>query len=409
MLFEDMPKEIYDFILKLKYIFSDIDMYLVGGVLRDFYLGLKTNDFDIAISDDVYIYIKEIEKIALINNAIKFTTNEDFHTVNIKFNNFNVDIASFREEIYEDIASLPKVKITRDIEVDMKRRDFSINTFYYLVDLIDNKLILKESYKHSLADFDMKNRQIRVLHKRSFLDDPTRIFRLFRYVVKLDFSVEENTNQILLNSDLETMFNKISYFRILNEFEKDFNQKNIDKIFTYYINYKIYDIIFRLNSNVVRKSFLDSLKKLNLKNKKNILFLIYYYYKDTFLYNEAFNTLSKREFEFLNSIEDLKNLYLECEYLFLIDFLKLDNTKIEFFYAIISNELKDSIQKSIIKYSKKNFFKGTEIKLELEKRNISNRKIALYLKKLNSIIYAKDITKDDILKNIDNILNSKNG
>src|SRR4030042_2889842 len=142
--------------------------YLVGGMVRDLLLGKQNFDIDIVVEGDGIIFARKLSEIlsARIDSYEKFKT-----AVLILKNGQHIDIASARVEYYEKPAALPDVEMG-SIKQDLARRDFTINTL---------ALSLNKNDYGSILDFfggrkDISLKKIRILHKDSFTDDPTRFF-----------------------------------------------------------------------------------------------------------------------------------------------------------------------------------------------------------------------------------------
>ncbi len=161
------------------------DIYLVGGAVRDILLkDYDIHDIDLAIEGDTAefadLFRSKIEPVGFIYhepfNTATFTISDDLH----------IDIAMCRTESYPQKAVLPIVE-PAELRDDLKRRDFTINAM--AISLTEgNKLVDIFS-----GEKDLKNGIIRILHKKSFLDDPTRIWRAVRYACRFDFEIEPST------------------------------------------------------------------------------------------------------------------------------------------------------------------------------------------------------------------------
>lgn len=120
--------------------------------------------------------------------------NEPFGTVRVKIEGREVDIASTRQEVYERKGHLPKVtKIGCTLKEDVMRRDFTVNTLAKSVstgEIID--------YTGGLED--IKTKTLRVLHDRSFIDDPTRILRALKFSIRFGFELDEHTKNFRTNT-----------------------------------------------------------------------------------------------------------------------------------------------------------------------------------------------------------------
>ena len=103
-----------------------------------------------------------------------------------------IDIATARTEFYPYPAANPEVEPS-SIRQDLYRRDFTINAM---------AIRLTAPQPGLLLDFfggylDVQQRQIRVLHANSFIEDPTRIFRAVRFAVRLGFSLDSQTETFI--------------------------------------------------------------------------------------------------------------------------------------------------------------------------------------------------------------------
>ena len=127
-----------------------------------------------------------------------------------------------RCETYAHPGALPTVK-PAEIKDDLIRRDFSINAM---------AVELSPDTFGNLLDFhggitDLEKKLIRILHKRSFIDDATRIFRAIRFEQRLSFSIETGTER-LLRKNIATL-NTISGDRLRNEIELLLNEELPEK------------------------------------------------------------------------------------------------------------------------------------------------------------------------------------
>ena len=187
----------------------DTKVYLVGGIVRDIFLGRNSADIDIVIEGNSQEFAKYILPEVAVS---KHRYTERFLTYNIfTKTGTNIDIASFRSEVYEYPGALPVVTPT-SIEKDFIRRDFSINAMYISFDK------RAELYDPLNALSDIKNKVIRIIHDKSFEDDPTRIFRAVKFAARYNFSFDENTEKLLLEAVEKNYLSTISNMRIKNEF-----------------------------------------------------------------------------------------------------------------------------------------------------------------------------------------------
>ena len=158
------------------------DIYIVGGVPRDLLMGNEIDDVDMATN----IPFENIAKDFDIRNISK---NDSQPVYTILWKGYNFDLAKFREDS-GDVGRQNNVSTETDsFEADTSRRDISINAF----GLDEDGAIV--DYQGGLED--LKNKIIRAVGdpKKRFIEDATRILRVFRFAAKMDFDIEENTKR----------------------------------------------------------------------------------------------------------------------------------------------------------------------------------------------------------------------
>jgi len=107
---------------------------------------------------------------------------------------------------------MPSVKFG-SIGDDLYRRDFTINAMAVSID----KKNFGELIDHFGGRRDLKSKRIRVLHDRSFIDDPTRIFRAVRFEQRYNFKIDRHTELLIKNAVKSEMFEKVSGERLREE------------------------------------------------------------------------------------------------------------------------------------------------------------------------------------------------
>ena len=159
-------------------------VWLVGGPVRDLLLGREIADLDLAVDGAV----QEIGRAAAEEFDGGFRWHPRFLTAVISFDGGHLDLASTRTETYASTAVLPRVR-PGGIDDDLARRDFSVNAMALE--------IRQRGYGDLIDPFggrsDLLSGTLRVLHERSFTDDPTRCFRAARFAVRLGFRIDRKT------------------------------------------------------------------------------------------------------------------------------------------------------------------------------------------------------------------------
>jgi tRNA nucleotidyltransferase/poly(A) polymerase len=135
-----------------------------------------------------------------------------------------VDVATAREETYEKPGALPTV-IAATIEKDLWRRDFSANAVALPLDAyqaVVGGAVQASTLGQRVIDptgglADIQSSTLRILHTRSFIDDPTRLFRAVRYIVRLGFHFDMATLAGFLEAVKSGALATLSPRRVWNE------------------------------------------------------------------------------------------------------------------------------------------------------------------------------------------------
>ncbi len=186
-----------------------LPVYIVGGFVRDLLLERPSLDFDLVVEGDA---------IALAQTLVSryggtLTVHGKFRTVKWFIDdNACVDLISARSETYKHPAALPTVKLGT-IHDDLRRRDFTINTLAIRLD--GNHF--GRLYDEFEGLNDLQQGLIRVLHLRSFADDPTRMYRAVRYEKRYGFNVVDET--LALIPEARGLIQRLSAQRIRHELD----------------------------------------------------------------------------------------------------------------------------------------------------------------------------------------------
>lgn len=162
-----------------------VHSYLVGGVVRDLLLGVPNLDLDIVVEGDGIQFAEILSRIL----KAELVTHIQFGTATLSFRKgLKLDIATARNESYPKPASLPLVT-PGTLQDDLHRRDFTVNS---LAIHLDGKRFGRLIDLHGGVS-DLRRKWIRILHPKSFMDDPTRIFRAVRFETRFGFEIEPFT------------------------------------------------------------------------------------------------------------------------------------------------------------------------------------------------------------------------
>lgn len=219
-----LPSSVEYVLSKLKE--NGYQAYVVGGAVRDFLMGKTPHDYDLT-SDALPSQISDVFK-----DFYQEHSGEKHGTIRVIVDHKPIEITTFRcDEGYTDYRRPDNVEFVKDVYIDSKRRDFSINAFYY--------------FEGHIYDFhegleDLNNKVIKTIGNPStrFHEDALRILRAIRFSAKLGYEIESKTKTALL--DCKEELNLIAKERILIEL------KEISSTSNFFRNVKEYFPIFKL-------------------------------------------------------------------------------------------------------------------------------------------------------------------
>ncbi|MCX5666256.1 MAG: hypothetical protein NT036_04340 [Candidatus Omnitrophica bacterium] len=187
----------------------DYKAYLIGGTVRDLFLCKENLDIDIVIEGDA---IHFGEKLAHDIHGI-IISHKRFGTCTVTTPEYiKIDFATARRETYAKPAALPTVEFS-SFRDDLARRDFTVNAM---------AISLNDGDFGHLIDFfdvvgDIERKQIKALHNKSFVDDPTRILRGIRLEKRLGFTIEPHTASLMRKSIEKERYKRVEEPRLRDE------------------------------------------------------------------------------------------------------------------------------------------------------------------------------------------------
>ena len=192
-----------------------IAVYLVGGPVRDWLLGLPAKDLDFVVEGNAPGLARELAS----GTGGQAVVHGRFGTATISRGPLRVDLATARSETYPEPGALPVVEPSSILD-DLARRDFSINAMAVPVVGPDKTLLDPQGGLEDLA-----RGTIRILHSESFRDDPTRLFRAVRYEQRLGFALNQATESRLRDAVQGGCLDSVSGDRIRHELQKMFEER----------------------------------------------------------------------------------------------------------------------------------------------------------------------------------------
>ena len=191
------------------------EFYLVGGAVRDGILDIETTDFDFTTN------ASPEESIDLLNNNGYKTTEigRAFGTIELQIENNSLHITTYRKDTYENSSRNPSIESATDLETDLSRRDFTINSIAYSIDA--NELIDPFNGLKDLAAGVIRTPDDPII---SFSDDPLRMLRVCRFISTHGFS-PDNETYVAMRDNTERI-KIVSTERIRDEISKLLIGKN---------------------------------------------------------------------------------------------------------------------------------------------------------------------------------------
>lgn len=188
------------------------EAYIVGGFVRDKIINKESFDIDICTNATP-------KEIKMIFPECKLPY-ESYGSVSLSYKKNNYEITTYRMDLeYKDGRRPSKVMYTDSLLVDLKRRDFTINTL-----CMDSKGIIIDKLG---SRNDILNRVIKTVGdpKKKLKEDSLRILRAIRFACELNFKIDDELSKAIINNKDELL--KLSYFRKKQELNKIFSSDNV--------------------------------------------------------------------------------------------------------------------------------------------------------------------------------------
>ena len=211
-----------------------VDIYLVGGIVRDLVMARLSPDPDIDVAGPRVDRRFAADLAREIGG--RFVASSEFGTFKLlvpasgadRASAMAIDLVTSRSETYSEPGALPQVR-PGTLDQDLARRDFSIGAMcMVLTPPAGSALSWGDLIDPFCGSGDIERRLVRVLHQGSFIDDPTRIFRAVRYATRLGFEIEETTANLL--KDALPYVDRLSGDRVRHELERIFDESEAGRV-----------------------------------------------------------------------------------------------------------------------------------------------------------------------------------
>jgi tRNA nucleotidyltransferase/poly(A) polymerase len=219
---------------------TNLDMWFVGGWVRDRLLDRQSSDIDVALSSmtgiqfghalDHYLesekdkYIEEAKRLGVPPvisklHEIKKNSEKSKHLETGCFPNIfglSVDFVNLRKESYSKESTIPQMEFGTP-EEDAHRCDATIDALFYNL----NTGIVEDHTGFGLHDLASGVIRTPSCPSETFNDDPLRVLRLIRFAAQLGFRIEEETMNAMRAMEIpEQLCTKVSHERVEAELEK---------------------------------------------------------------------------------------------------------------------------------------------------------------------------------------------
>ena len=225
-----------------------INIYLVGGSVRDKLLGTKCNDYDFAVEASTY---QEMRQFVLDHKGEIYVEKPEYTTIKAKLPTTQKSlVADFvlcrKDGIYKDHRR-PETITSGTIMDDLRRRDFTINAMACKCAIVEGKLVISDEmldYFGGLQHLKEKKLVCVGNTRDRFEEDSLRMLRALRFSITLGFTLSEEIKTCLQDPALVDTLKYVSKDRIKQELMKCFEYNTSSTLLTLFAYRLIYDFVF---------------------------------------------------------------------------------------------------------------------------------------------------------------------
>jgi tRNA nucleotidyltransferase (CCA-adding enzyme) len=190
------------------------NIYLVGGAVRDSFLGLVPTDIDIMVEGNALRFANIVQNIWKGTRQMKMSQYGRFRSAKIFLKNFNIDIGTAHKNVYDEnvVGGSPTIVPVDSITEDLMYRDVTINAIAVSLNEDYGKII-----DPTRGMDDLKNKLIRIIWNVEFNHDPARMFRIVRLAGRLGFEITDTSKKIIAEAIQGGALNRIDVNKLNKE------------------------------------------------------------------------------------------------------------------------------------------------------------------------------------------------
>jgi putative nucleotidyltransferase with HDIG domain len=190
---------------------QDLQVYAIGGFVRDIFLNRPSKDVDIVVIGNGISFAESVAR----KLKVKVSVFKNFGTASLKYNGLEVEFVGARKESYRLDSRKPIVE-NGTLEDDQKRRDFTINAL--AISLHANSFGELLDPFDGINDLNQKLIRTPLNPVETFSDDPLRMLRAVRFASQLNFRIDDIALEAI-TSNIDRI-SIISQERITDELNK---------------------------------------------------------------------------------------------------------------------------------------------------------------------------------------------
>ncbi|KRX09060.1 hypothetical protein PPERSA_01947 [Pseudocohnilembus persalinus] len=255
-----------------------------GGWVRDKLLGVKSHDIDIALDSmmgeqfvtKLQEYSKKIGEPISSVGVIKANPDQSKHleTATCKVKGFDIDFVNLRGEYYAENSRIPTITFGSPTQ-DAERRDLTINSLFYNI----NEDKLEDFCGRGVQDLKNGICMTPLEPLKTFLDDPLRVLRTFRFASRYNYSIDKSLLEAIQQTKVkEALKEKVSRERMRTETEKMIRSRNPFLGLQMIHENNLWDVVFEvpkeLEKQIQDDKIIDISYNFAKKTNEQYLFLI---------------------------------------------------------------------------------------------------------------------------------------